>query len=121
MDPDDHHLYASLGCAAENLVVAAQAAGRSAVVRYDPASTGVHIDLQESAASESTLFQAIFARQCTRTEYDGKPLSAHEQRALDSVSMESGVSVLLLTSDQQKAEVADYVAQGNTAQFADPA
>jgi len=29
VDPDDHHLYASLGCAAENLVVAAAARGRS--------------------------------------------------------------------------------------------
>lgn len=26
VDPDDHHLYASLGCAAENLLLAAQAA-----------------------------------------------------------------------------------------------
>lgn len=27
VDPDDHHLYASLGCAAENLLLAAQATG----------------------------------------------------------------------------------------------
>ena len=27
VDPDDHHLYASLGCATENLLLAAQAAG----------------------------------------------------------------------------------------------
>lgn len=27
VDPDDHHLFASLGCAAENLVLAAQAVG----------------------------------------------------------------------------------------------
>jgi hypothetical protein len=26
VDPDDHHLYASLGCAAENLVIARQRA-----------------------------------------------------------------------------------------------
>jgi nitroreductase len=27
VDPDDHHLYGSLGCAAENLLLGAQAAG----------------------------------------------------------------------------------------------
>ncbi len=32
VDPDDHHLYASLGCAAENMVVAAAAKGWEAVV-----------------------------------------------------------------------------------------
>lgn len=33
VDPDDHHLYASLGCAIENLVIAANARGKSADVQ----------------------------------------------------------------------------------------
>ncbi|MBV1724335.1 MAG: hypothetical protein KUA43_12905 [Hoeflea sp.] len=32
VDPDNHHLYASLGCAAENLSLAASAAGRASAV-----------------------------------------------------------------------------------------
>jgi nitroreductase len=121
VDPDDHHLYASLGCAAENLVIAAQAAGRSAVVRYEPASTGIRIELQESAARESPLFRALFSRQCTRTVYDGKPLSPHKILALESVAVGDGVSAMLLTTERQKGGVSEYVAQGNSAQFADAA
>jgi len=129
VDPDDHHLYASLGCAAENLVVAAQATGRSATVSYDPASTGVRIDLRPgaavtapvAAAGESPLYRALFSRQCTRTPYDGQPLTPHEQRALESVPADGGVGILLMTTEAQKATVAEYVAAGNTAQFADAA
>ena len=38
VDPDDHHLFVSLGCAAENLALAAAARGRASEVRFDPAS-----------------------------------------------------------------------------------
>jgi len=121
VDPDDHHLYASLGCAAENLVVAAQATGRSATVSYDPASTGVRIDLRPGAAGESPLYRALFSRQCTRTPYDGQPLTPHEQRALEFLPAGDGVAVLLLTTAAQMSGIAEYVAAGNTAQFADAA
>ncbi len=40
VDPDDHHLYASLGCAAENLALAAGARGRPGELRFDPANGG---------------------------------------------------------------------------------
>ena len=35
VDPDDHHLWVSLGCAAENLVLAAAAFGRRAEIEFD--------------------------------------------------------------------------------------
>lgn len=38
VDPDDHHLYASLGCAAENLILAAQATGLRGHLRRRRAS-----------------------------------------------------------------------------------
>jgi hypothetical protein len=121
VDPDDHHLYASLGCAAENLVVAAQAAARSALVRFDPASTGVRVDLRPGAAGDPALSRALFTRQCTRTAYDGQPLTPQERQALESVPAEDGVGILLMLTEAQKAMVAEYVAAGNTAQFADAA
>src|SRR6266478_3628738 len=36
VDPDDHHLFASLGCAVENIVQAARAFGLRGVPSYDP-------------------------------------------------------------------------------------
>ena len=53
VDPDDHHLYVSLGCAAENLVLAALANGLKGDVRFDPATAGggaIKIALQPTQA-----------------------------------------------------------------------
>jgi hypothetical protein len=47
-------------------------------------------------------------------------LSDTEVRQLTQAGKGEGVEMLLLEGERQKAEVADYVAQGNTAQFADP-
>lgn len=75
VDPDDHHLYASLGCAAENLLLAAEAAGLKCRYAYDASTSGVQIDFEETSPSRSPLFEAIPTRQCSRVEYDGSPRS----------------------------------------------
>ena len=74
VDPDDHHLFVSLGCATENLAQAALAHGRAARVSFDAARDAVRVALEPSRAQTSPLFQAIAARQCTRGDYDAKPL-----------------------------------------------
>ncbi|KPQ00083.1 Tat pathway signal protein [Marinobacter sp. HL-58] len=121
VDPDDHHLYASLGCATENLLLAAQAAGLKGLCRFDASTSGLQVDFEEAPAARSALFDAIPLRQCSRSEYDGAPLSAEELEQLQGAGHGDGVSVLLMTDADQKGLVADYVAKGNDAQFADPA
>lgn len=120
VDPDDHHLFASLGCAVENLLLAAQAAGLKGHCQFDVSTAGVEIDFEEATAAQSALFEAIPLRQCSRSEYDGVPLSAEVLELLQVAGQGDGVSVLLMTDADQKALVADYVAKGNDAQFADP-
>jgi hypothetical protein len=44
VDPDDHHLYASLGCAAENLLLAAQTVGLRGHFSYDTSTGGARVD-----------------------------------------------------------------------------
>lgn len=121
VDPDDHHLFASLGCAAENLVLAAAAAGLESEVRFEPATTSLRVELSQGKLNRSALFDAIVSRQCTRTEYDGRPLPTDDLRLLEAAARSSGVDALLLTSRDQKDAVAQYVTQGNTLQFADAA
>lgn len=119
VDPDDHHLFASLGCAAENLLLAARAAGLQGHCSFDESTAGLQIDLEPASTSRSSLFEAIPSRQCCRAEYDGGTLSATQQGLLEQAGRGSGVSLLLLTSEQQKQQVADFVAEGNSAQFID--
>ena len=119
VDPDDHHLYASLGCAAENLLLAAQAAGLKGHYSYDASASSVQVDFEKSTPFRSALFEAIPKRQCSRGEYDGTSLSDEQLRLLEEAGRGNGVSVMLLTDSRQKEQVAEYVAEGNTAQFGD--
>ncbi|GGY63240.1 Acg family FMN-binding oxidoreductase [Marinobacter zhanjiangensis] len=121
VDPDDHHLYASLGCAAENLLLAAEAAGLKGRLCYDPETSGVQIDLQEAPPYRSPLFEAIPERQCSRVEYDGSELTADQLQLLEKAGQGDGVSILLFTTDDEKEQIARYVAEGNSAQIGDAA
>lgn len=121
VDPDDHHLYASLGCALENLLIAAQAAGLKGRYAYDASAPRLRVDFEETAPFHSDLFEAIPRRQCSRTDYDGSPLSSEQLRRIEEAGHGNGVSVMLFTDSRQKDRIARYVAEGNTAQFGDAA
>jgi hypothetical protein len=121
VDPDDHHLFASLGCAAENLVLASEAAGLKGHVAFNPETSGLTVTFERISPNQSPLFDAILTRQCSRTTYDGKPLSHEQLSLLAAAGSGKGVDVMLLTGEQQKKEIAQYVAQANTIQFADAA
>lgn len=121
VDPDDHHLYASLGCALENLLLAAEAAGLRGHAAYDASTTGVQVTFESAEAVRSPLFEAIPERQCSRTEYDGTALSGEQLRLLEQAGGGQGVRVMLITDDAGKEQIADFVAAGNAVQFADRA
>lgn len=123
VDPDYHHLFASLGCAAENLIIAAQAHGLSGRFTFDASGDGaVKISLEPAPAAVLTpLFEAIPHRQCTRAEYDGTALSPEEIKLLETTGEGDGVRVLMLTERAEIETVLDYVLQGNTAQMANNA
>lgn len=122
VDPDDHHLFVSLGCATENLLQAALANGLKGEARFAATEQGsVSIALEATKAVASPMYEAIPKRQCTRADYDGKPLSNAELKLLEAAGTGDGVRVLLLTEPAAMENVLDYVVQGNTAQLNDPA
>jgi hypothetical protein len=122
VDPDDHHLHVSLGCATENLAHAALAAGLHAEARFDPAGPGaITVDLESTRALVTPLFQAISERQCTRGDYDGKAASADELRLLERAGTGNGVRVILMTERAEMERVLAYVVSANTAQLGDAA
>lgn len=122
VDPDDHHLFVSLGCAAENLIQAALANGLKGVSGFDPAAGGaLRVVLEPTKAVVSPLFQSIPERQSTRAEYDGKPLSKEELGMIEKAGTGNGVRVILLTEQAAMEKVLEYVVRGNTAQMNDRA
>jgi hypothetical protein len=122
VDPDDHHLYVSLGCATENLAHAALASGLQAQVLFDAAgAAAITVQLEPTRAVATPLFQAITTRQCTRGDYDGKPVSNDELRQLEQAGTGQGVRVALITERSAMEKVLEWVVAGNTAQLADAA
>ncbi len=122
VDPDDHHLFASLGCAAENLSIAAGASGQSAEIRFEPAGDGaVVVALAAAPALRSPLIAAIPRRQSTRADYDGRLVPAADLKALAAAAAVPGVDLVLITDRPRIERVRDLVIAGNSAQMADPA
>lgn len=122
VDPDDAHLFKSLGCAAENCMLAAQAQGYSSELSIDADKNEIRIDCTKSrVAAPTALFAAIPKRQCTRTLYDGGALSVDEQKQLERAGAGEGIRTILLTADQQLDAVAQYVSQGDNTQLSDTA
>lgn len=123
VDPDDHHLFASHGCAAENLSIAAAARGRPGALAFEPADGGAVVFTPgDGPVPAPDLADAIARRQSTRTAYDGRPLAPADLRALAAAAAEvPGVTTVLLTSRADIDAVRDLVIAGNDAQMADPA
>ncbi|PKA45497.1 Tat pathway signal protein [Rhizobium sullae] len=122
VDPDDHHLFVSLGCAAENLALAAAAHGRKGNLRFEPDGTGsVIFEFARAPAEHSILFDAIPKRQSTRADYDGRPVTTADLEALAAAARVPGIDLVLVTDRQQVERVLDLVIAGNSAQMGDPA
>jgi len=121
VDPDLHHVFVSLGCAAENLTQAALAHGLKGDVVFDPVTDAVRVSLSPTAAQATDLFKAIPQRQCTRGDYDAKPLAKTELALLERAGSSDSVRLVLLTEQTAMAQVLDVIVQANTAQMADPA
>ena len=122
VDPDDHHVFVSLGAAAENLSLAGAASGRPGTTRFNADGDGaVSFTFGEGPAPEVALFDAIVRRQSTRSEYDGRAVASSDLKLLVKAAMTPGVDLVLITDISQMDQARDLVLAGNSAQLADPA
>ncbi len=121
VDPDDHHLFTSLGCAAENLRLAMTAHGRGGEIGFDPAGDGVVRVMSGAGAGDTDLFDAIPLRQSTRSDYDGSTINPADLAALQQAAVVPGVDLVLITDPGRLGRLSDLVLAANTAQMADPA
>lgn len=120
VDPDDHHLFASLGAAAENIVQAAPLLGLSAVPRFDPDGDGrIVVALSSGEVMATPMAEAIPKRQCTRSLYDGRPIPAAELEATAAAARGDGVELLVLTDRTAIDAVGALIIEGNTIQMGD--
>jgi hypothetical protein len=125
MDPFRREQHIGLGCAVENLLIAAQAKG------YDPRLTILpnpnnptliaHVDLGCGPESNGALYQSIPKRHTSRAPFDTSHAVAQETvGALDAAVADiSGASVVWITSDAQKRQIGQLIVEGAQAFSAD--
>lgn len=120
VDPDDSHLFKSLGCAAENIVAAAPAYGFAPdLLVHD--SGRIEVALARSAkATDRSALSAIAERQCTRTPYDGRSLQWAEMAGLESAGTGDRVRIRLIDDSILKEAILELVNNGNRSQLSDP-
>jgi hypothetical protein len=122
VDPDDAHLYRSLGCAAENLVHAATLQQHRADVSFDESLDAVVVALMPDAGLEpSALAAALTSRQCTRTSYDGRPVPDEQLAELRAAGSSDRVQCLIRTDAPDIEAIGTLIDEGNRHQLTDRA
>lgn len=128
VDPDDHHLFVSLGCAAANLELAAAASGfQAAIARSAAAGEGVTVELAMPVGQGAldgvakAMFDAIPLRQSTRSDYDGRPVPVEDIALMVEAAKTDKVDLSIMTEKADLARIRDLVVAGNDRQMKDAA
>ncbi len=113
--------HVSLGCAIENLVLAAEANGYATAVALDPGTSPdlvATVNLSAGTPVASDLYEAIAKRRSNRSQFtnDPMPSSAMESMRLLAVS---GTDLVWLTDPTDRAGFADLLVDATRAHIGD--
>lgn len=124
MDPLRREMHLSLGCALENLALAAPPRGLAPTVTLfpDPADQTcvARVDLVPTPAVASRLVPAIAARHTNRARYDtSRPVGRTDLDGLASL-VDGDATLIWLVTDPQRAAFGDLTVRATRAIIADP-
>jgi hypothetical protein len=119
VDPHERELWISLGCALENLCIAARASGYAPEVTYPDSVDFIHTRLTADTPQLDAQLDAIPLRQNTRSEFDGQPVQTAALEQLQALPLEPGVGLRFVSEPAGLEMLLDYVNQGNLSQYAD--
>jgi nitroreductase len=129
-DADQRELYVSLGCALENLLIAAEHFGFQHHVAYFPepghdtlvAAIVLHpSEPSPNAFRDPALFRAISARHTNRRAYNGQPIPPSDLTRLQRCSVEDGIVLDMTDHAAIKRRVDEMMIEADALQFANPA
>lgn len=126
VDPDNHALFISLGCALENLVVAAGHYGFEATVEVHRERTDEPVrvkltplpELPDGAqAKHSALFAQIKPRQVTKGTYREEAIDLDVAGKIKSIPVEQGTRLRLILPGGESEKLLPLVIEGSDRQF----
>ena len=121
VDPDNRELFVSLGCATENLCIAAAHRGYETMVSIAENGT-IHIGFtKQDSDTPSPLFPYISVRQTNRSVYNGSIIPVNDITALaEKNDMEPFVGIHFFKSGTQEFDaISEMVCKGNSIQMRD--
>jgi hypothetical protein len=116
VDPQRRELFMSLGCAAENIVLAARAQGFDATVTLT-AQERIRIAFTSGASVDKKWLAPIENRQSNRSVYKKQPIAVTAVSELAGTHLESGVHMRIISDQQQIAVVSNAVSVASRAQL----
>jgi hypothetical protein len=131
LDPFLRELHLGLGCALENLMLAAKANGYHAALTTFPAKLEApekavsqlvaRVELTSGAKESSELYDAIPNRHTNRAPYDIKPLPQEVTDAVTRLaSGEADVKAFLFPGQADREKIIKLIADANDEVYADP-
>jgi nitroreductase len=126
-DPDKRELYISLGCAVENVCVAARQFGFDFEVEYhDPSETGHIITITFEKNRESVdprhevLFESLTSRVTSHETFEDRVLDDATYEAFEASVPDETVTLRLVDDSDAKNTIAELQAEADRLQMDDP-
>lgn len=120
-DPDNRELFISLGCAVENFVIAAEAAGFGCDVEIFPEGglpDCISIKLSKiNKIAVSDLFKAIPLRHTNRSEYFSQIIPTEDLRFIEGIGLQPKIHANYITDKGKFAKFIDLVKSANEIQM----
>lgn len=122
VDADNRELYISLGCALENLCIAANEFGykTNATVQKKDTAFIINVELEKEEGLKNTLFAQIERRQTNRNVYNNQIIHPDTIKTLEKVPCEKNTKWYLFEKeDTVFSQLTKFVMQGNEVQMKD--
>jgi len=127
-DRDRRELYTSVGCALENLLLAAEHFGYGHAVSYfpDPGNDRfvASVKMIDGGGSQrfrgGEMFEAIFARHTNHKQYEARTIARSKLEQIESCSGDDDISILLTDEAGVRRKVDDLINRADAIQFSDP-
>jgi len=123
-DPHNRELFISLGCAAENAMIAARFYGYDPALHYDAENDRLMIRLslrKDANQAAPELFSYIRYRQTTRNLYDDIAIPYDDMIALKSAVPMPGHDVMFYSGEEEISLLTPYILNASNKQMSDPA
>src|SRR5690554_1260878 len=123
-DPQQRELFISLGCAAENAMIAARFYGYAPALHFDTSNNRLMIKLslrEDASQAAPELFSYIRYRQTTRNLYDDIAIPYDDGVALKSAASIPGHDVTFYSGEEEISMLTPYILDAGSIQMSDPA